>query len=352
MGTPKKHETQKKLVSPTIAEKVRSLEFGKWIGQGLRINRYSDVLEHIGEILSPLVPWLDRPIFPAAEFSSVSIPRKFQGARGMLLFRSDIMGMSVLLERSGKWFLRFYSSHRSGEAFRRADSRQLASILIERADNFLREFSAAAGNTLKGLPIKDIALYNLVFLRFSSEVLESVRALIKAREERLTAMKERLNLLGEFSQSLDPLVIRREEISLPRYFIWKNHKSDNKSSRHTAGYFCRNALGPAREALKKWRDPNYTYKEHASDCRIRSLPYFLSEIEMAIEGIKEYEGKARTDALLSELSEMDMAMEGINKREEKPNAGALLGTISTRPPFTEEELTVFKNLVGLIMGTI
>lgn len=100
MGTPeKKHKVQREPMSPTIAEKIRLLEFGKGIGQGLEFEKLPDVLDEVKEIFLPLAPWLDKPIFPEAAFVDCSVPKAFERKRGVRLFDSGIM--DIWLERSG-----------------------------------------------------------------------------------------------------------------------------------------------------------------------------------------------------------------------------------------------------------
>ncbi len=175
MGTPKKFSVRKNLGSPTIAEKIRLLSAGKEMGQSLSLEKLPTILEETKTILLPLVEWLDKPLFSEEQFMSVS-PKTFPKKRGMCLFEAYFM--NIWLERSGLWFVRIRNSTPE-ENYRELDSKQLAKLMIEKSDDFLR-LSLRDERFLKEVVFfNDVALYNALVLYFLSLFFQSVAALLK-----------------------------------------------------------------------------------------------------------------------------------------------------------------------------
>jgi len=320
MGTPKKkYKAQKVLVSPAIAEKIRLLNAGKETGQKLGAEGLPNVLEGLRDILLPLVAWLDKPIFHDAAFVDCPTPKAFEKRRGVRLFESGIV--DIWLERSGKWFLRFRGSHRSETTYQEMDSQQLAEILLQKSDDFLKKSLRNVG-ILEGIPfLKDVASYNVMFLQFVSQCFKSVKTLIEEREKRLRIMKDWLGLLYEFNQSLDPLVGHGKEISMKGYSIFEDHSRG--TSRCTADYFCPEALKPFWKVLKN--------RPIRSESEYRK---FVTEFSF--------------DSLGDLLQRLSWAFDEIEKTNEGADAKDLFGRTSGRFPFTEGEIAVLKKLVDSI----
>ena len=321
MGTPKKkYKAQKVLASPAIAEKIRLLNTGRETGQKLRVEALPNILEGIRDILFPFIPWLDKTIFPEAAFVDCPVPKAFERRRGVRLFESGIM--DIWLERSGKWFLRFRGSYRPETPYQETDSQQLAEILLQRSDDFLK-WSLRDMGILDGIPfLKNVALYNVMFLQFVSQCFKSVKSLIEEREKRLHVMKEWLSLFYEFNQSLDPLTSQGKEVSIKGYSVFKDHPRG--FSRCTADYFCPEALEPFWEVLKerKGRSADSEYKEFVSEFNFKSLGDLLQQLGWAFDEIK----KTNKDA----------------------DAKHLFGCTSGRLPFSEEEIEILRKLVNSI----
>ncbi|MBL7084208.1 MAG: hypothetical protein ISS41_11365 [Candidatus Aminicenantes bacterium] len=321
MGTPKKkYESQKELIPPAIAKKIRLLEAGKKMGQELKIDMLPNVFEEVRSVILPLVPWLDKPIFPEASFVDCPVPKAFKRKRGVRLFESSII--DIWLERSGKWFLRFCGSHRSEATFQEVDSHRLAEIMLQKLDDFLERSSGDAG-IMEGAPFtKDIVLYNMMFMRFVSQCFESVKTLVKAREERLRIMGEWLNLLYEFSQSLDPLIGQGREVLIKGYSIFEDHARG--TGRCTDDYLCSEALESFWEVLKNRNSvrSGSKYRESIAEYRIESLGDFLRRLNWIFDEVK--------------------------KTGEDADANSLFGHNTGRLPFTEKEMVVLRELVNAI----
>jgi len=313
MGTPKKKQTSKRgLISPIIAEKIRLLKFGAKTGQELNLEILPDILEEVKEIILPLVPWLDKPIFPKAKLLNIPVPEKFKRKRGMPLLESRIM--DIWLERSGMWFLRFRSF---ALAFHEVSSNQLAKIMVHNSDDFLKNFLRDE-SILEEMPfLREIALYNTMVLRFLSEFFKNIEALIEEREKRLSIMKEWQNLFNDFIQSLDPLLSQEKEIAINEYSIF--NENGHRTSRLTQDYLCPEVLEPFWKILKD-RNSESTYKEYLDTYSLKSLKDFLFRMDCLFEDIKK--GSASADALL------------------RTNVGRL--------PLTRKELAVLKELVDSI----
>lgn len=319
MGTPKKkQESRRELISPAVAEKIRLLMTGKRMSQELKVDMFPNVLEGVKDILLPLVSWLDKLIAPEVAFADCPVPKVLEKRRGVRLFESGVM--DIWLTRSGKWFLCFRGSDRPKRAHREVNSRQLAKIMLRKSDYFLRR-SLRNADILEEIPfLKDIAFYNVMLVQFVSQCFESVKTLIKAREERLCIMKEWLNLLHEFGQSLDPLVSHDRTVLAKGYSIFG--RTRHGESRCTADYLCPEALGPFWEVLENREPEDRGYREHVTEHDLESLEDLLERIGYIFDEIK--------------------------KTKEDATANSIFGFSSGRLPFTEEEVAVLKEIVDSV----
>lgn len=299
MGTPEKIE---------LAEKIWLLNIGKELGQKLSIKDLPAILTKVKEIIFPLIEWLDKPA-PARK-------------RGMLFFGSRFL--NVWLERSGRWFVNFgiHGPDPEKKVFY-ADSQQLAEIMIERLEEFLNLYLIDR-NFLKELPfLRDIVLYDAMVLRVLARFFEDVEKQLQEREERIRLMKERLNLLGDFSQSLDPLLSQGRIISMKGYSIF--NEDEHGSHRCTEDYLCPEALGLFWEVVKGLRSGGSDkYYEFISEYHLRSLKEILRRVGWIIEEIPKARSRGDIDAK------------------------SLFGCNSGRLPLTEKELGVLKKLVDSI----
>lgn len=321
MGTPKRKVVvlERVFESPKLGEKIRLLEIGKETGKALNLEKLADILEEAKKILLPLVEWLDKPLFPEAEIIERPFPKIFQKKRGVHLFGSGFM--DIWLERSGTWFLRFRGSDER-KVYQEADSRQLAEIIIQRHDDFLKD-SLRRADFLDEIPcLKNIALYNAMFVHVLSQFFKSVEGLIKKREEKLRVMRERLELLSDFGKSLDPLISQGKRAALKDYEIWE--ETERGVYNRVGSYFSSEALKPFWEVIKKRGGEHSGYKEHTGEYSFESLFGLLQQMGWIVENIEKAKSIGKTDA------------------------NSLWGYNFGRLPFTEEELAILKEFASSI----
>lgn len=320
MGSPKQENIgQKELKSPTVAEKIRLLEIGKETGQSLNLEGLSEVLEGVKRILLPLVPWLDKPLLLRERFRDCPVPIAFLKKRALHLFGASFL--HIWFERSGKWLLWIRGTGERG-FFRNANSRQLAEIMVQRHDDFLKNFLRGAG-FLDEIPcLKKIAFYNAIFVHVLSQFFKSVEDLIKEREERLCVMREWLELLGDFGKSLDPLISQGKRAVLKNYGIWE--ETEHGTSNRAWSYFSPDALKPFWEVIEKRGGERSGYKEHIDEYSFKSLFEILQRMGWIVEDIEKAKSIGKADA------------------------DSLWGYNTGRLPFTEEEMAVLKEFAGSI----
>ncbi len=285
MGKPKEEFRREEVEVPTFGEKLRLLEIGKRIGKSLNLERLSEVLEETKNILLPLVQWLDKPLFPENPY----VPKAFQKARGMRLYPRTRTGdfFNIWLERSGKWLVVFRRN------YRRIDSRQLAKIMIQEQGYFLYKSWQKIGLAKEIPPIKEIASYHSLILRVLSEFFKSAQEMLEDRQKRLNIMKKRADLLGEFIQSLDPLVSQGKTVEMKGYSIFYRHKSEIKS-RYSDDYLCPDSLCSIWKAIAPRQDSS-AFEEFVSKYVFGSLEQFLEQMVRILERINEVKSKGPED---------------------------------------------------------
>lgn len=320
MGSPKKEKTrQQELKPPTVAEKIRLLEIGKETGRSQDFERLPGILEGVKEILLSLVPWLDKPLFSDNEYLGCFVPERFRRKRGMRFFGSSFM--TIWLERSGRWFLWLHTAA-EGRFFQEADSRQLAEIMLQKSDDFLKEFFRDENLLVELAFLKEIALYYAIFLGVLPQFFKTAMALVEEREKRFRIMRERLNLLDDFMQSLDPLISQGKTVAIKEYSIWRDHERGT-SSRYTGGYLCLEALEPFWEVIKKRPKPT-GYRQHVDEYCPGSLKDFFWRVCYFFEEIARARSRGHADA------------------------NSLIGFNSGRLPFTKKELMIIEEVADSI----
>lgn len=317
MGTPKSKVVvlERVFESPKLGEKIRLLEIGKEMGKALNLEKLADVLEEAKKILFLFVEGLNKPISSEAEFINNPLPKIFQKKRGVRLFGSNFL--DIWLERSGMWFLRL-RGFGGRKILQEAHSRQLAEIIVQRRDDFLKD-SLRGKNFLDEIPcLKNIAFYNAMFVHVLSQFFKSVERLIKKREEKLCVMREWLELLGDFGKSLDPLISQGKRAVLKDYEIWE--ETERGVYNRAGSYFNSDALKPFWKVLEKRGGECSGYKEHINEYSFGSLFDILQRLGWIVKDIVI----GRTDA------------------------DSLWGCNTGRLPFTEEEMAVLKEFAGSI----
>ena len=322
MGTPKRKVVvfEKVFESPKLGEKIRLLEIGKETGKALNFAKLADVLEEAKKILLPLVEGLNKSLSSEVVFINNPLPEIYQKKRGVHLFGSNFM--DIWLERSGMWFLRLRGLD-GKRILREADSRQLAEIMIQRRDGFLKNFLSLRGaGLLDEIPyLRNIVFYNAMFVQVLSEFFKSAEDLIKKREEKLRVMREWLELLGDFGKSLDPLLSQGKRAVLKSYGI--SEETERGASNYACSYLNAEALKPFWQVIKK-RGGERCFKEDISEYSFESLFDILRRMGWIVEDIEKAKSMGKTDA------------------------NSIWGCNTGRLPFTEEELTVLKEFVSSI----
>ena len=331
MGTPKTSSVPQELRRPAIAEKVRLLNFGSAARKKLNLKELPGILQEMKMILFPLVPWLDKPVFSdGGILGNYHPPAAFHKKRAMLIFNGSNYGgfLDIMLERSDAWFVRIHPSDRHGDSsYCEADSVELARLIIQRKEALLKlslgNTNAAEHFTDKVDFLEEIALYNGI-LQMLSGCFETVAQSLNEREERIRIMRERLALLNDFAESLDPLLAEARTMSLPEYSIFDHHSRG--TSRYTGDYFCEDDLKPFWEHIKKvslsWSG---SYRMMCCASNVRSLSEFLRRVAYHVNEVVRAKSEGRTDA------------------------ASLTGfTGAGRLPFSSNELGILRKLVGSI----
>lgn len=315
MGTPEKQRNQVVLEPPTIAEKIRMLETGKSMKTELGIKNLSTVIETAKEIILPLVRELDKPIFPT-ERDRKDVPEEFWDKRGLCLLSSTVM--EIWLQRSGKWLLYSRNGLLSGEIDEEGDSEFLAKNMFHKMNDFLGRYRCQ--RILKELSFfEGTVIYNVILLKTFEQFFKNVKDLIEGREERLQIMRSRLNLLDDFTQSLDPVASSLEKTEIEIFEIWK--ETTRGARNEIKPYLNQKAIDPFWKHIEeKYSEELPTYKQHVFKITPKTLDDFLDRIGFFCDDITTAKSYGRT------------------------NVEEIFRFSSGRLPFTEDELVVLKEL--------
>jgi hypothetical protein len=326
MGKPKRKAVifERTYEAPKLGERLRLLEIAKEAGKRMSLLDLSAILEEAKKILFPLVEMFSKPISAESHFINNPLPANFQNRRGVLLFDSGFM--SIWLERTGKWLVRIrVPLSVEGRIIREFNSQQLASLVFERRDDFLKD-SLKGREFIEEIPcFQRIAFYHAMFVHLLTEFFNSVKELIRKREEKLRVMRAWLELLGDFGKSLDPLVSQGKKAELPNNEIWET--TDHGVHNYVSSYFCSSALQPFWQVIKKRERNISVYKEHSGKYSFESLFGILERMLWTVEDIR----KARTDGRIS--------------------AEKQIGYNSGRLPFTEGEMAILKDFADSIAAS-
>lgn len=288
MGMPKRKvvELEKVFESPTLGDRIRLLEFGKETGKALNFAKLPDVLEEVKKILLPIVESLNKSIAFEPYFANNPLPRNFQNRRGVHLFESRFM--DIWLERSGRWFVRLRAAD-GGRILKEADSLQLAEIIIERQNDFLKD-SLRYKNFLDEIPcLKSIAFYNAMFVYVLKEFFKSADEVIRRREEKTRVMRDWLELMDDFGKSLDPLVSQGKKVDLKDYGILEETE---RGIRNCADlYFTSKALKPVWDVIEKHHGGRSGYTEHIGKLSFRSLFDIIQRMGWIVESMERADGR-------------------------------------------------------------
>ncbi|MBU3901326.1 hypothetical protein KKF25_01640, partial [Patescibacteria group bacterium] len=259
MGTPRKTKFRQEAEAPTIGEKIRLFEIGKETGLSLSLERLPALLEEVKGLFLPLVQSFDKPLFPGGQAVVMDCPppKAFQKARAMRLYSGKFI--SLWLERSGSWLVEL-NELKNDERYQRIDSQQLSKIIRQECGYLLTQsLGWKAEGLLAEIPsVIKIALYHLLVSCFLSQIFEKAQEILEERENRLRVAREWISLLGEFVQSLDPLVSQNKRVKMKTYSIFS--ENEHGASRYSDSYLCPEALKPFWEAIKARKQENLGYK--------------------------------------------------------------------------------------------
>lgn len=281
----KEDRKKDRLDVPSVSEKIKALRKGEKIGGMLKpsIAILEEVLETIKGIILVMVSGLDETILSEEDAKKTSL-KAFSRSRGVKLYDED--SMVIWLERGGKWFVRFYGEPHS--KLRAMDSRLLAKAILEKSDSFLRKFRFAFGaeETL----LNELALYQVICIELPLCFIKNISEIKKRREEKYRLMEERIHLLKDFVDSLDPLLNKGEELKLRECSIFHTHSDRPGYSKNTSDYFHPEALKPFWEIYKHCPDRE-RYHLYESNFTAKSLHDVLWRMSRIFEGISRAEGK-------------------------------------------------------------
>lgn len=323
MGSPTKqiiqHEVAVALQSPTLADRIRLLGEGKSLSRRLDVQDWPVILEHMKEVLLPLVRWLDKPLEGASGFTNPPLPREHQKTRAMIVFVCErhIDFPRIALGRDGNWFIRV------NDDYFVADTAKLSEFTTGRWSELVKaclskELIAFLSETDEVL----LALarhYSMVW--FMVQCAETVSKQLEERERRLAIMGERLKLFSQFGQTLDPIVSRNVAVKFPAFSIWTDHDDRPGTSRYSSDYLTEKALKPLWENSKRYSPKHRkTLRLEESAYSAGSLERFLLRLGWMVEEISKTRSNGHMDAK------------------------SLCG-MSERLPFTQEEISVIKKLI-------
>ena len=283
MGTPKKKEVwQGEVASPTLGEKIRLFEISKMVGQILNLRYLPELLEETKTLLLPMVQWLDKPLKTIGADPEIGpyAPKGLNKTRVIKLYRSDGTNTRIWLERSGEWLV-WLSWPQDNPNYHRVNSGQLAQILLQEAERYPGK--SRVRNLVEQIPfVREIALYSAV-RRILSQFFDKVNEVLEERRKRFNAMEDRLNLLHDFIQSLDPLISRGKTVKMKYYWILRHH--DRGGRRETDDYLCQESLKPFWEHIKAHDSSGF--EEVASEYHFDSLEAFLDRTAYIVEGVQK-----------------------------------------------------------------
>ncbi|MDO8469539.1 MAG: hypothetical protein Q7S84_00780 [bacterium] len=330
MGTPRgKKQNDRPELRISTAEKERLFEAARKIRKRLNPEALAEILEEVRIILLPLVPWLDVPVFSESGIYKAPPPETWQKKRAMMVLDgSDMSGQfDLMLERSGSWYVKMHLECDGGRpGYFEANSSGLAAQIIKRSDLLLRFSSSPTSEQLAGMLefLRNIALYHSA-AKMVARCFKTIDRTLREREERMRLMRERLRLLGDFPEMLDPLLADGKTVLVPTFSIFSKYR--DTSSRYTGTYLTKECLGPFWDEIRARSNPDGgSYTPFNSSHNFRSLGEFLLRMKWEIEEINKAQKQGKMDTVLP------------------------TGPSEGRLPFSKGELGVLRETVRLISG--
>ncbi|KKW37075.1 MAG: hypothetical protein UY81_C0004G0004 [Candidatus Giovannonibacteria bacterium GW2011_GWA2_53_7] len=327
MGTPRgKKQNDRPELELSVAEKERLFVAARKIRKQLNPAVLAEILEQVRAILLPLVPWLDMPVFSESGiYRTPPFPEMWRKKRAMMVLDGSYISgqLDLMLERSGSWYVKMRLACDGGRpGYFEANSSGLAVQIIKRSDLLLRFSSSPTSEQLAGTLafLRNIALYHSA-AEMVARCFKTIDRTLREREERMRLMRERLQLLGDFPEMLDPLLADGKMVSVPTFAIFSNYR--DTSSRHTGTYLTQECLRPFWDEIRTRTNPE-SYTPFNSLYNFHSLGEFLQRVRSEVEEIAEA------------------------KRQGRKDVTSLTSRADGRLPFSKEELKVLQGAVRSI----
>lgn len=333
--------------APTVCQ-VKPHEMVQVLGEAVRIGKAMnpdhlvDVLATIKSIVMPLVPWLGKdldPLFWPPEKSS--IPEETMKRSALIIYEGFGKGrISIALSRDGNWLVLHRQPDQDGVMCRmHPDSKEIANVVLddimfvlERTGNLNLVVNRVRLQFFEGLIVHD------EIIKFVKEVFQTIAKLIDEREERLRNMRERLGLVKNMADMLDPIVSQGLELSIGTYAVWL--KTARGTSRKTTDYLHPKAIEPFGKVLEE-ADPKGSrgYKIEPDQRIIRSINDLIG---FATHHARNIISTPQSSPFLGPDSKKEDRIMLLARR--------VLDDNSSRIDFIKEEVDTLRTLVGQISG--
>jgi hypothetical protein len=249
-----------------MKEAIRFLRLGYGTLPVPDVKTICPVLEGLKAILLPIVQYMDKPLAEIGVFSGVETTPEFLSGRYMLFFEPDSeipywsmapRRLSVALNRAGHWFAGpFKKTGRERAFYTGMTTLGLAGLLLQRIRERLPSMFELNKVVVKDREpgrgvgfLKDLCVYSGVVAFVSVSCRHTMLQVLKAKEDRLRLIRERLELGGRLAEAMDPLLSGRREAALAEYAI--DEKTERGTRREASFYLSENALAPLWAILKK-----------------------------------------------------------------------------------------------------
>jgi hypothetical protein len=318
------------LTTPEISEKIHAFNTARKIGEKLEYKKISLVFEEAKNIIFPLVSWLDKPI--KEHWSGEVFPVEFGNRRIMPIFchSTGVEFLEIGIQRSGMWLIKTVSNGRT--SLDEVDSQELVELVLTKTRTLLKRLSLGQTKEIvdkfsEKLPfLEGVVIYNGILVILSM-CFDNISQILNEREERLKIMRERANLLKDFSFALDPLVIKGKNLTIKTYSLWCD-SAGGGSRRCSEDYLSESQMdlifGVSEKRNAKFLGSNYT--REIDESKFSSIKNFLHSMRNLVEEIFRAE------------------------KENKTTVESLSGYNYGRLPFSEDELENIRKLSVSITG--
>lgn len=247
----------------SVHERVVLRELSREMARTIDLGKLPEVLESLRQSLMPLVHVLGKTLGKAPPFNVSRSSRKLSElSHALLVYNGHAQGtFSLALARNGKWIVEVYSS-RGGKDTRLSleNSEDLASSILGRMDELVGA-EVAQNFILMFTNKSDLEFFfglvrYVCIMDFFEHCYETMAKLIDEREEKLRMMRQRIGMVRELSEFLDPLALSGQVVPTSQYAIWLEYTQGD--SRSTGDYLHIDALDPFRKILARKPSEGWT----------------------------------------------------------------------------------------------